>query len=81
MPRGIADSSEPNQIFPSAIRGAAQGLVYNVGRAVSAFAPAFIGLLADDFGIGAALGAMSAFYVLGAVAMAFLPDTRGKELA
>jgi MFS family permease len=69
------------EIFPSAIRGGAQGLVYNIGRAVSAFAPTFIGVLADSFGIGTALGAMSVFFLAGAIAMAFLPDTRGQELS
>jgi MFS family permease len=69
------------EIFPSSIRGAAQGLCYNAGRAASAFAPILIGALADGFGFGSALAATALFYLTGAVAMAFLPETRGEALA
>jgi nitrate/nitrite transporter NarK len=40
------------ELFPVSIRGTAQGLSYNVGRAASAMAPVAIGMLADRFGIG-----------------------------
>jgi MFS family permease len=69
------------EIFPSSMRGSATGLVYNAGRAVSALSPLLIGALADRFGIGSALGATSFFYLLGALAMVFMPETRGEELA
>ena len=68
------------EIFPSSIRGIAQGLTYNAGRAVSALAPFMIGALAKSYGIGPALAATSFFYVAGAVTMMFLPETRGEEL-
>ena len=69
------------ELFPSAVRGAAQGFCYNAGRAVSALAPFTIGALADRHGIGSALALTAAFYVAGAFLMRFLPETKGQELA
>jgi len=68
------------ELFPTAIRGTAQGLCYNSGRALSAFAPATIGALADVRGLAAALGATAAFFVAGAALVGLLPETRGAEL-
>lgn len=68
------------ELFPSSVRATAQGLCYNLGRAVSALAPATIGALADRSGIGSALGVTSAFFVAGAVLILLLPETRGGEL-
>jgi hypothetical protein len=39
-----------------------------------------IGALADRYGIGAALGFTSVFFVAGAGLMLLLPETRGEEL-
>jgi MFS family permease len=69
------------EIFPSSIRATAQGISYNAGKAVSAFAPWTIGAIADARGIGAALGTTSAFFVLGAALIFLLPETKGEELA
>jgi len=69
------------ELFPTSIRGTAQGLCYNAGRAFSAAAPATIGALADARGLAAALGATAAFFVAGALLVAFLPETRGVDLA
>ncbi|MBM4167837.1 MAG: MFS transporter [Ignavibacteria bacterium] len=68
------------ELFPTSIRGTAQGLTYNAGRAVSALAPFTIGALADVYGIGSALGLTSAFFLAGAFLIFLLPETRGKEL-
>ena len=68
------------ELFPSAVRGAAQGFCYNAGRAVSAFAPFTIGALADRHGLGSALALTSALYLAGALLMRLLPETRGREL-
>jgi len=68
------------ELFPAAIRGTAQGLCYNAGRALSAFAPATIGALADARGLAPALGATAAFFVAGAALVGLLPETRGAEL-
>jgi MFS family permease len=68
------------ELFPTRIRGTAQGFCYNVGRAFSALAPFVIGSLADVYGIGSALALTAAFFLAGAGLMILLPETRGKEL-
>ena len=69
------------ELFPTHVRGTAQGLTYNLGRAFSALAPFTIGALADQHGIGSALALTSAFFLLGAGLMFLLPETRGTDLA
>jgi len=68
------------ELFPTRVRGIAQGLTYNVGRAFSALAPYTIGALADEHGIGSALILTSAFFLLGGGLMFLLPETRGADL-
>ena len=68
------------ELFPAGVRATAQGLCYNVGRALSALAPVTVGALADRYGIGAALGFTSIFFAGGAGLMLLLPETRGEEL-
>ncbi len=68
------------ELFPSAIRGAAQGFCYNVGRAASALAPFVIGALADRAGIGSALALTSVFFLAAGGLIMTLPETRGEEL-
>lgn len=69
------------ELFPGRIRGTAQGLCYNLGRAVSALAPLTIGALADRFGIGSALALTAAFFAASALVVRLLPETRGEELS
>lgn len=69
------------EIYPTAIRGAGQGFVYNVGRGLSALAPYAIGALSDRAGLGAALVLNSAFFLLAAALVYRLPETRAVELA
>jgi MFS family permease len=69
------------ELYPTSIRGAGQGFVYNVGRAISALAPFAVGAIADRRGIGAALALNSAFFLLGAFLIFTLPETRNMELA
>lgn len=69
------------ELFPSTMRGTAQGFCYNAGRAASALAPWAIGSMADRRGLGFALGATSILYVIGAGLVLMLPETRGKEIA
>jgi len=68
------------ELFPAGVRATAQGLCYNVGRALSALAPVTVGALADRYGIGAALGFTSIFFAGGAGLMLLLPETRAEEL-
>jgi len=68
------------ELFPASIRGTAQGLCYNAGRAISAFAPMAVGALADRWGLGATLSVLSGLYAFGALLVWALPETRGTEL-
>ena len=68
------------ELFPTDLRGAAQGFCYNSGRALSAAAPAAIGALADARGLAGALAATSACFAAGAAIVTLLPETRGVEL-
>lgn len=69
------------ELYPTALRGAGQGFVYNIGRGLSSLAPWVVGFFADRSGIGAALALNSAFFVLGAILVFSLPETRSQNLA
>ena len=68
------------ELFPSGVRATAQGLCYNAGRGISALAPLTIGSIADRRGIGTALACTSVFYVIGALMIYLLPETKGRVL-
>lgn len=69
------------ELFPTQIRATAQGFIYNAGRAVSALAPAAVGLLATSFGLGGALAFTAGFFLLaGLIVLFFLPETKGAAL-
>lgn len=68
------------ELYPTQIRGTAQGFTYNIGRAFSALAPFFVGALADYYGIGSALAVTSLFFLFGAVMIFILPETKGQSL-
>jgi MFS family permease len=68
------------ELFPAPVRATAQGFCYNIGRALAGFAPITVGALADQWGIGAALGFTSIFFAAGAGLMLLLPETKGLEL-
>jgi MFS family permease len=71
-----------SELFPTRVRATAQGLTYNIGRALGALGPYTIGRLAkvEGVGIGLALGVTSAFFLAGAVLILLVPETRGKQL-
>jgi MFS family permease len=69
------------EIYPTTIRATAQGFTYNIGRIASAAAPFTIGSLATTSGFGVAFLVSGAVYLLGALAWAGIPETRGRELA
>jgi MFS family permease len=69
------------EIFPTAIRGTAQGFTYNIGRIVSAAAPFTVGTLAQTRGFGAALSISSVAFLMAALAWRWIPETRGRALA
>jgi MFS family permease len=68
------------ELFPSRARGAGQGFTYNVGRAIGAFFPYMIGVLAASIGLTAAILFGIVAYCLALVSLLFLPETRGKQL-
>lgn len=69
-----------SELFPSTVRATAQGLCYNAGRILSAFAPAVVGSLADRHGLGSALSLTAAFFLAGGLLVFALPETRGRDL-
>ena len=68
------------EVYPTGIRATAQGFTYNLGRVASAAAPFTIGTLATSHGFSVAFTVAGAVYLLGALAWAFIPETRGREL-
>lgn len=69
------------ELFPTNVRATAQGFIYNAGRAVSALAPAAVGLLANSYGLGGALAFTAGFFLLaGLIVLIFLPETKGVQL-
>ena len=69
------------ELYPTALRGSGQGFVYNIGRGLSSLAPWIVGFFADRYGIGASLALNSAFFLLGAMLIFTLPETRRLDLA
>jgi MFS family permease len=69
------------ELYPTSIRGSGQGLVYNLGRGLSALSPFVVGAIADHKGIGAALALNSGFFLIGAFLIFTLPETRNRELS
>jgi len=69
------------ELFPTRVRATGQGFSYNTGRAVGSFVPTLVGVAAASMGLGEAMGICAASaYVLVLVAVALLPETRGREL-
>jgi len=56
------------------------GLTYNLGRGLSAAAPAVVGLLANQYGLGSAFFLQAAAFLAAALLALALPETRGRQL-
>lgn len=69
-----------SELYPSTVRATAQGLCYNGGRVLSAFAPAVIGAMADRHGLGTALTLTAGFFLVGGWLVFALPETKGRAL-
>jgi MFS family permease len=69
------------ELFPTRIRGTAQGFCGNAGRAIGAIFPSLVGLLSATLSLGAAMGVCACGAYLLVVLFAFaLPETRGRDL-
>jgi MFS family permease len=69
------------ELFPTEIRGNAQGFCYNFGRGLAAGFPLLVGLLSARLPLGQAIGIYAAgAYLLMVIAALALPETRGKNL-
>jgi MFS family permease len=73
-------SAIASELFPTEIRATAMGFSYNVGRGLSAAAPAVVGLLADRFGLGSAFFLQAAAFLAAALLALALPETKGRRL-
>jgi MFS family permease len=70
------------ELYPTEVRGTAQGFCYNAGRAIGALFPALVGFLSDTMSLGAAIAVFSAIAFGVMIVMLFaLPETRGRSLA
>ena len=70
------------ELFPTAVRGVAQGFCYNAGRGIGAIFPAMVGFLAAEFGLANAIVVFSgAGFAVMIAALLMLPETKGRSLA
>lgn len=68
------------ELYPTSLRGTAQGFCYNAGRLASAIAPWAIGRAAQTRGLGMAIGINAGFFALAGILVWFLPETKGTDL-
>src|SRR6478672_10277463 len=69
------------ELFPTRMRATAAGFIFNAPRLISAIAPLIAGTLIVSLGgYGKAATIIAMFYILGLIAVPFLPETRGKPL-
>src|SRR5260221_14255381 len=69
------------ELFPTRMRATAAGFIFNAPRLISAIAPLIAGTLIVGLGgYGKAATIIGSFYILGLIAVPFLPETKGKPL-
>jgi MFS family permease len=70
------------ELFPTQIRGNAQGFCYNSGRAIGSVFPTVIGYASESLGLGISIAVFSTIAsALMIVMLLMLPETRGRSLA
>jgi MFS family permease len=70
------------ELYPTSVRGTAQGFCYNSGRALGSFFPTMVGYLSQVMSLGTAIAVFSAIaFGLMIVMLLTLPETRGRSLA
>lgn len=70
------------ELFPTGLRGNAQGFCYNSGRAIGSFFPTMVGYVSQGLPLGTTIAIFSALasgLMIGMLML--LPETRGRELA
>jgi MFS family permease len=68
------------ELFPTRLRGTGVGFCYNTVRYLAAPAPILFGYLALVMSFRQAAVLMSAFYLIGSVALIWAPETKGQPL-
>jgi MFS family permease len=69
------------ELYPTAVRGNAQGFCYNAGRAIGALFPTLVGVLSETMPLGLAIAVFSVIaFGLMIVMLLMLPETRGRSL-
>src|SRR5260370_16470212 len=69
------------ELYPTAVRGTAQGFCYNAGRAIGSFLPALVGFVSQSLPLGATIAVCSAFASgIMVVMLLLLPETHGRSL-
>ncbi len=69
-----------NELFPTRVRGAAIGIIYNLARGVQFLAPVVITWVASRSSFGAGIALAAPFALLAGTIVWLLPETKGKRL-
>jgi sugar transport protein len=70
------------ELYPTSVRGTAQGFCCNAGRALGSFFQTTVGYLSQVMSLGAAIAVFSAIaFRLMIVMLSTRPETRGRSLA
>ena len=69
-----------NEVFPTEVRAAALGIIYNLSRGVQFLAPVIIAAVAARWTFGAGIALAAPFALLAGVVIWTLPETKGVRL-
>jgi len=70
------------ELFPTELRGNAQGFCYNSGRAIGSFFPTMVGFVSQSVDLGTTIALFSAVASgIMILMLLLLPETRGRSLA
>src|SRR5205085_12368902 len=69
-----------NEVFPTTVRAAALGIIYNTARGVQFLAPVIIGWVAVRTSFGAGIALAVPFALLAGATVCLLPETTGVQL-
>jgi len=69
-----------NEVFPTTVRAAALGIIYNTARGVQFLAPVIIGMVAARFTFGPGIALAVPFALLAGATVWLLPETKGVRL-